>query len=56
MFGLADAGIARRMRGRIGAIHTTTTTRTAGTCMKATGIATIMVITMTTVKTTTVKV
>ena len=51
MYGLADAGIGRRMLVRIGAIRTMTTTRMAGTCTKATGITRIMVIIMTTIAT-----
>jgi hypothetical protein len=51
-FGWADAGITRRMPERIGAIRTMTTTRTAGTCMKATGTAKIMAITTTIITTT----
>jgi hypothetical protein len=41
MSGFPDAGTIRHMQAPIGVIHTTTITRMAGICMRATGIGMI---------------
>jgi hypothetical protein len=51
MFGCLGDGIIHRMRARIGAILTMTTTTMDGICMKVTGIVKIMAIITTSITT-----